>query len=115
MTDLRSRLLSFLSSHRGRANAITRDEVLFAMQAWEPGLTDRALRELYADMPVCSTDSKPRGLYLLEEGDRDGLESFLTWYASHVGPVKAAARRAVFYRERPDLRPDAARQMELPL
>lgn len=105
--------MAFLSSHRGRANAITRDEVLFAMQAWEPELTDRALRELYADMPVCSTDSRPKGLYVLDHGDRDGLEDFLRWYESHVGPVKANARRAVFMRERPDLRPDAARQMPL--
>lgn len=113
MTDLRTRLLAFLSSHRGRANAIRRADVLYEMQYHDPSLTDRAFRALYQSLPICTTASVPRGMYLPETAEE--LDGFFAEYACHARPDKVNARRAVFMRERPDLRPDAARQMELPL
>ena len=87
--------------------------MLFELQATYPDLRDRALRDIYSSMAICSTASKPYGLYL--PATPDELESFLAEYACHARGDKVNARRAVFMSERPDLRPDAARQMELPL
>jgi hypothetical protein len=104
-------ILHLLSRHRGRANAITRDEFLFELQAVYPEITDRAMRDMYSELPVCSTASKPYGLWLPTTGAE--IQDFLREYSAHVGPIRAAARRQIFMRAYPKLMPDE-RQAELP-
>ena len=108
---LRVKLLAFMSAHRGREKAITRDDVLFAMQAHDPSLNDRSFRDLYSTLPICSTASKPYGLYL--PTSQDEVESFLAEYACHARHDKVTARREVFHRERADLWPARAQQLTL--
>lgn len=47
-------LVKLKAGHRGRENAVKRDILLNFCRAFEPSLTDRELRKIYSELPVCS-------------------------------------------------------------
>lgn len=43
-------------AHRGKENAITRKELLKFAKAWKPNITDREIRIIYSQLPVCTCE-----------------------------------------------------------
>lgn len=42
--------------HRGRENAITRDDLRTRLRLWSVIVSDRKLRDVYSKLPICTCD-----------------------------------------------------------
>jgi len=70
MTDSAFVLHIIKTYHRGQANAITREALLETCRLYGLNLSDRELRAIYAELPVCTCDKGvfwPETLAELEE------------------------------------------------
>lgn len=109
MSDfLRSEAMRFLESCRGREKAMPRSELLHHLQLWEPKLCDRRMRDIYSELPVCSS---PEGLFI-PRTTREVLD-FKEYITKAHGPILAARRVNVIYSFYPNLRPVAEVQGSL--
>lgn len=76
-------ILSILRAHhRGRANAITREDLLNYLHSLGYGLSDRDLREIYAELPIVSSS---RGLFWPES--RAELEEYRLYLKAKAIPL----------------------------
>lgn len=60
--------------HRGKESATTRRELLFYCQQFQPGLTDRQLRNIYCQLPVVS--GKTGIFWPIRESELDEFEEY---------------------------------------
>ena len=44
------------TNHRGRENAISRDDLREKLRVWSVVISDRSLRDFYSKLPVCTCD-----------------------------------------------------------
>jgi len=109
MTDfLRQETMKFLQSCRGRDKAMPRTELLHHLKLWEPNLSDRRLRDIYAELPVATC---PEGLFIPRTVRE--VQDFKDYIAKAHGPILAARRCNVIYSFYPHLRPVAEAQGDL--
>ena len=93
---------------RGEENAVPREEVLAELRLFQPKLSDRAMRDIYSALPVCSCE---RGLYVpIRPGE---VEAFKVYMTKKNGPIIAARRVAIILAFYPKLRPAAEGQAKL--
>jgi len=109
MSDfLRSEAMKFLQSCRGRDKAMPRTELFHHLRLFEPRLSDRRLRDIYSELPVCSSED---GLFI-PKTTREVMD-FRAYVTKAHGPIIAARRCEVIFSFYPKLRPIAEAQGEL--
>ena len=93
---------------RGEEHALPRGCILAELRCFNPDLSDRDMRELYAALPVCSCE---KGLFVpIRPGE---VEAFGIYMTKKNGPIIAARRVAIIYAYYPKLRPVAENQTRL--
>lgn len=103
------KLMEFLQARaRGEEKAVPRDEVLAELRLFQPTLTDRTMREIYAKLPICSSE---KGLFVATCTKE--VEAFKKYLDKKSGPIIAARRTAIIYAYYPKLRPVNENQMRL--
>lgn len=105
---LKQQAMRFLGSHRGRDKAIPRKELEHHLRLFEPKLSERTVREIYAGLPVCSCED---GLFVPRTA-REVLD-FEAYVTKAHGPIIAARRVSVIYSFYPSLRPMTEAQPDL--
>ena len=105
---LRTRLMEILQRHRGRANAITRDKLLFELQCFDPKLDDRRFRDLYAGLPVCTS---PAGMFLPKTPKE--VQEFRAYLTKGWGPILADRRVKIIMAYYPNLAMSSMKQGNL--
>ncbi len=101
-TFLRDEAMRFLGSHKGREKAIPRKELEHHLRLYAPTLGERTVREIYAALPVCSSEDglfvpphepRSRGIPRLHhEGPRSHHRGAATEHHFRVLPVASANR-----------------------
>ena len=110
MNDFLSRkIMELLQARaRGEENALPREHIFAELRCFQPKLTDRAMRELYVGLPICSCEN---GLYVpIRSGE---VVAFKTYLEKKVGPIIASRRVAIIYAFYPKLRPPIGEQLRL--
>jgi len=93
---------------RGEEHALPRGCVLAELRCFNPDLSDRDMRELYAALPICSCE---KGLFIpIRPGE---VEAFKIYLDKKVGPKIAARRVAIIFSFYPKLRPAVEGQARL--
>jgi len=93
---------------RGEEHALPRGCILAELRCFNPDLSDRDMRELYAALPICSCE---KGLFLaIRPGE---VEAFKIYMTKKNGPIIAAKRVAIILAYYPKLRPATEGQMRL--
>jgi hypothetical protein len=106
---LRTQLMRFMQSHRGKDRAIPRDGILFHLKLWEPSLDDRGLRKVYAALPLCSCKD---GLFLPSSAEE--VEEFRDYLSRGAGgPIAAQRRCQIIWAYYPHLAPVRGEQRNL--
>lgn len=105
---LKQEAMRFLGPHRGREKAVPRKELEHHLRLFEPKLSERTVREIYAGLPVASCED---GLFV-PKTSREVLD-FQEYIAKAHGPVIAARRVSVIYSYYSNLRPMTETQPEL--
>ena len=99
-------LAKLISDHRGRERAIKRDVLLDYARIYEPNLTDRELRNIYSQLPVCVCE---QGVFYPIRGQE--VQDFLVYLRKKAMPMMVRSRMvAMHHRELLN-----SLQMELPL
>jgi hypothetical protein len=97
---VRLRIMQILAHHRGRPNAIPRKELIDKLRHYCIDLDDRKIREAYASLPICSSES---GLFI--PTNTTEVQAFAEYLRPHMGPDKIAARVGIIYSTWPALTP----------
>jgi hypothetical protein len=97
---VRLRIMQILAHHRGRPNAIPRRELIDKLRHYCIDLEDRKVREAYALLPICSSES---GLFIPTTTAE--VQAFAEYLRPHMGPDKIAARVGIIYSTWPALTP----------
>jgi len=115
---LRRKLMEIVSQHKGPENAIKREELVFRLSVWDAELhamyerdkadADRAVRRLYARLPVASSQA---GLYIPRTPEE--LEGFRDYMIRNYGHERAAIRVRTILAYRPELSASTMKQMPL--
>ena len=77
-------LAKIKEQHRGKENAIKRRELLLYGRMFKPDLTDRELRLIYSELPVCSS---VRGIFWPVTGEE--LDEFYNYLRKKAYPLFA--------------------------
>lgn len=74
--DLSSLILDKIrKNHRGKENAIRRGELLRFCRLFDPEITDREMRQIYSQLPVCTCE---KGVFWpIRESEIDEYYSYL--------------------------------------
>ncbi len=105
---LRRETMHFLRDCRGKEKAIPRAELLHHLQLFEERMTDRRMRDIYAELPIAAC---AEGLFVPKTSAE--VVEFSNYLDRKVGPIIAARRREVIYSFYPGLRPMSEIQGEL--
>lgn len=99
-TFLRDEAMRFLGAHKGRDKAIPRKELEHHLRLFAPTLGERTVREIYAALPVCSSEA---GLFVPRTSRE--VEEFREYITKAHGPIIAARRLSIIFAYYPSLRP----------
>lgn len=115
---LKRKTMEIMAHHRGPENALKRDELLFLLSVWDGDLyammekdrgnADRAVRRLYASLPVASSDN---GLYVCRTPEE--LAEFKDYMTRAYGRERAYARVKIILAYYPGLAMDSMKQQDL--
>lgn len=105
---LKIKFMELMQRHKGRENAVPRERILLELKVWEPELTDRKLREMYCNLPVCSCEE---GLFIPKRPEE--VEEFKEYLRKKAMPMLERYKRILAYY--PELRPksDEGKQLEM--
>jgi hypothetical protein len=105
---LQTRLMEILQHHRGRANAIPRERLLFELQSYDPKLDDRRFREIYAALPICTS---PDGMFIPKTPEE--VQEFKVYLTKGWGPIVADRRVKIILAYFPALASPSMKQQDL--
>ena len=93
-------------NHRGRENAISRDDLREKLRIWGIEISDRSLRDVYSKLPVCTCD---QGIFYPIRTQE--LEEYQVYLKSKAIPLFDRWKRVA--QAHPHLVPERGEQMGL--
>jgi hypothetical protein len=105
---IKIKIMEIMHHHKGKENAITREELRNALRVYAIVINDRELRVLYTTLPICSGDP---GLWLPVTSQE--VQEFKAYLMAKIPPAKAHERVRRIYAFYPNLAPVNEFQQEL--
>ena len=105
---VRMRIMQIMASHRGRENAIPRRELADKLHRFAIDLEDRALRNIYSTLPICSCND---GIFIPRTPEE--VQKYREYLRPHMSPEKVQARITILLTTWPHLAAGPGVQLEM--